>query len=316
MPSLLTSTGTGVIYFSVPATRIGTADIIGFGISGVVIFRNSINKQTYKVINDFGYDAGGWRVEKHVRLVADTTGNRQADVIGFGESGVLISLNNGNNTFQDPKMVIQDFAYNGGWRVEKHIRFVADIRNTGRADIVGFGEVGVIVSPNDGTGSFAPAKLAVTDFGYRAGGWRIEKHLRFLGDVHGTGLLDIIGFGENNVLIGKNNGNGTFQPGQAVLLNSMCYSTQAGGWRIETHPRFVADLTGNGRVDLIGFSNAGRGRRTQRVWNVPSTQARPRRLWVQFRMACRETSEVHRRSHRQQSWRYSWVRGRWCVCLN
>jgi len=167
---------------------------------------------------------------------------------------VLISFNNGDNTFQDPKMVIRDFSYNFGWRVEKHNRYMADIRNTGRADIVGFGDAGVIVSLNNGMGSFAPAKVAVADFGYKAGGWRIERHLRFLGDVYGTGLLDIIGFGENNVLIGKNNGNGTFEPGQAVV-NDMCYS--AGGWRIEHHPRFVYDLTGNGRVDLIGFGNEG-----------------------------------------------------------
>ena len=249
LPLLLTS-----INISVPTTRVGIADIIGFSVSGVVIFRNSVSKQTYKVINDFGHDAGEWRVEKHVRLVADTTGNRQADVIGFGDGGVLISLNNGDNTFQDPKMAIRDFSYNAGWRVEKHIRFMADIRNTGRADIVGFGDMGVIVSLNNGTGSFANAKLAVANFGYNAGGWRIEKHLRFLGDVYGTGLLDIIGFGESNVFIGKNNGNGTFEPPQAVL-NSMCCS--AGGWAIDHHPRFVYDLTGNGRVDLIGFANAG-----------------------------------------------------------
>ena len=252
---LLLSFVTNFHHISVPTTRIGIADIIGFGVSGVVILRNSINRQTFKVINNFGYDAGGWRVDKHVRLVADTTGNHQADVIGFGDNGVLISLNNGNNTFQDPKMAIRDFAYNaGGWRVEKHIRFMADIRNTGRADIVGFGDVGVIVSLNNGTGSFAPGKLAVADFGYEAGGWRIERPLRFLGDVYGTGLLDIIGFGESNVLIGKNNGNGTFEP-VPTAVNNMCYS--AGGWRIENHPRFVYDLTGNGRVDLIGFSDTG-----------------------------------------------------------
>jgi hypothetical protein len=252
---LLLAFVTNFHHISVPTNRVGIADIIGFGVSGVVIFRNSINIQTSQVVNGFGYDAGGWRVDKHVRLVADTTGDRQADIIGFGEGGVAISLNNGDNTFREPTTVILDFAYNAGdWRVEKHIRFVVDIRNTGRADIVGFGDAGVIVSLNDGTGSFAPAKLAVADFGYEAGGWRIEKHLRFLGDVYGTGLLDIIGFGEYNVLIGKNNGNGTFQPGQAVV-NDMCYS--AGGWRIEKHPRFVNDLTGNGRVDLIGFGDAG-----------------------------------------------------------
>jgi len=169
---------------------------------------------------------------------------------------VLISINNGDNAFQDLKMAIQDFAYNaGGWRVEKHVRFVADIRNNGRADIVGFGDAGVLVSLNDGTGTFAPTKLAVADFGYDAGGWRIEKHLRFLGDVYGTGRLDIIGFGSNNVLIGKNNSNGTFNRGQAVVKNDLTY--YGGGWRIEKHPRFVSDLTGKGRVDLIGFGDAG-----------------------------------------------------------
>jgi hypothetical protein len=187
-------------------------------------------------------------------FVADTTGNRLADVIMFGDGGVYVWFNNGNNTFQDPKMVTQSFAYTaGGWRTEKHIRFVADIRNTGRADIVGFGNPGVFVSLNNGRGSFAPAKLAVAGFGYKAGTWRIERHLRFLGDVYGTGMLDIIGFGENNVLIGRNNGDGSFELGQAVI-NDMCYSA---GWRIEKHLRFVSDLTGNGRVDLIGFGDKG-----------------------------------------------------------
>jgi hypothetical protein len=168
---------------------------------------------------------------------------------------VYIWFNNGNKTFQDPKMVIQNFAYTAGdWRVEKHIRLVTDIRNTGRADIVGFGDPGVFVSLNNGRGSFAPAKLAVADFGYKAGiTWRIERHLRFLGDVYGTGMLDIIGFSEHNVLIGRNNGDGSFEPGQAVI-NDMCYSA---GWRIEKHLRFVGDLTGNERVDLIGFGDKG-----------------------------------------------------------
>ena len=172
----------------------------------------------------------------------------------FGDNGVYIWFNNGNNTFHDPMKVISDFAYGvGGWRVDKHLRFVADIRNTGRADIVGFGNPGVFVSLNNGRGSFSPAKLAVADFGYKAGKWRTEKHLRFLGDVYGTGMLDIIGFGEHSVLIGKNKGDGSFEPSQAVI-NDMCYSA---GWRIEKHLRFASDLTGNGRVDLIGFGDNG-----------------------------------------------------------
>jgi hypothetical protein len=43
------------------------------------------------VITNFGYDAGGWRVEKHPRFLADTTGEGRADVVGFGDAGVYVS---------------------------------------------------------------------------------------------------------------------------------------------------------------------------------------------------------------------------------
>ena len=52
------------------------------------------------------------RLDKNFRL-ADTAGNHQTDVIGFGDDK-LISFNNGDNTFQDPTKAIWDFAYNVG----------------------------------------------------------------------------------------------------------------------------------------------------------------------------------------------------------
>ena len=39
-------------------------------------------------MTNFGYDAGGWRVPQHPRLLADTTGGGRQDVIGFGNAGV------------------------------------------------------------------------------------------------------------------------------------------------------------------------------------------------------------------------------------
>jgi hypothetical protein len=126
-----------------------------------------MNIQKREAIPRFGYDAG-WRVDKHIRLVADTTGNKCADLVGFGEMGVWISLNNGDNTFRAPKMVLPDFCYAAGWRVEKHLRFMADIRNTSRADIVGFSDEGVFVSLNNGDGTFSPASLAMNGFSYNS----------------------------------------------------------------------------------------------------------------------------------------------------
>ncbi|HEX8347114.1 MAG TPA: hypothetical protein VF657_20610, partial [Actinoplanes sp.] len=43
------------------------------------------------VVANFGYTAGGWRVEKHPRLLADTTGDGRADIVGFGEAGAYVS---------------------------------------------------------------------------------------------------------------------------------------------------------------------------------------------------------------------------------
>jgi hypothetical protein len=55
----------------------------------------------------------------------------------------------------------------------------------GHADIVGFGSAGVWVSLNNGNGTFQGPQMVVGNFGYDAGGWRVERHPRFLADLTG-----------------------------------------------------------------------------------------------------------------------------------
>jgi hypothetical protein len=43
-------------------------------------------------------------------------------------------------------------------------------------------------------------------------------------------------------------------PPQMVVAN---FAYTAGGWRVERHPRFLADLTGDGRAEVVGFGDAG-----------------------------------------------------------
>jgi hypothetical protein len=210
-------------------------------------------------VGNFGYNAGagGWRVDQHPRFVADITGDGRGDIVGFGADGVWTAPSNGDGTFGPLQMGVGNFGYNagaGGWRVDQHPRFVADITGDGRGDIVGFGADGGWTALSNGDGTFGPLRLAVDDFAYNAGGWRIGRHPRFLADITGDGRADIVGFGGAGVYVALSNGDGSFQPIQRVIDN---FAYDAGGWRVDMHPRLLADITGDGRADIVGFGGPG-----------------------------------------------------------
>ncbi len=244
--------------FLADITGNGTADIVGFGDTGVwtALSNGDGTFQPARVVlADFGLHAGGWRLDKHPRFLADITGQNGADIVGFGDAGVYVALSNGDGTFQTSQLVLEDFGIEaGGWRVEKHPRFLADVTGDGKADIVGFGDAGVYVALSNGDGTFRAAQLVVEDFGYEAGGWRVEKHPRFLADVTGQNGADVVGFGDAGVYVALSNGNGTFKAPQFVVPD---FGYEAGGWRVEKHPRFVVDVTGQNGADIVGFGDAG-----------------------------------------------------------
>jgi hypothetical protein len=44
----------------------------------------------------------------------------RADITGFGDDGVWISLGNGDGSFQPATFVLQELGFNQGWRVDSH----------------------------------------------------------------------------------------------------------------------------------------------------------------------------------------------------
>jgi hypothetical protein len=243
----------------------GRADIVGFGDAGVWTALSKPDgtfEDPKLVLEDFAIGAGGWRVDRHPRLLADLRGNGRMDIVGFGDAGVYVALSNGDGTFAfSPQPVLFDFGFlAGGWLVEKHPRFLADITGNGFADIVGFGDAGVHVALGRGDGTFEDTQLVLDDFGYDAGGWRVKKHPRFLADVTGDGRADIVGFGDAGVYVARSqgvdaDGNLSFAYQPVPVIEDLGYD--AGGWRVEKHPRFLADITGDGRADIVGFGNPG-----------------------------------------------------------
>src|SRR5690348_14554793 len=140
-----------------------------------------------------GPDSARWRADRDPRLLADITGDHRPDIVGFGETGVWTARGNGDGTFKPPRVVLADFGQEaGGWRVDAHPRFLADLRGIGRSDIVGFGDAGVYTALSNGDGTFGPVRFVLDDFGLEAGGWQVDKHPRFVVDVTGDGRADIV----------------------------------------------------------------------------------------------------------------------------
>ncbi|ACY18654.1 FG-GAP-like repeat-containing protein [Haliangium ochraceum] len=204
-------------------------------------------------LDQFGYNTGsGWRVEKHVRTMADVNGDGLDDVVGFGDSGVWVSLSLGDAQLSSHVRWIADYAYNQGWRNEKHVRTMADVDGDDMADVVAFGDSGVYVSLSTGSG-FGPKTKWSQDYGYNTGsGWRIEKHVRELVDIDLDGRADVVGFGDSGVWVSRSTGTGFTAP--QLWVTSYGYNQ---GWRIEKHVRYVADVTGDGEPDVVGFGDDG-----------------------------------------------------------
>ena len=240
----------------------GLADVVGFGTAGVWVSLSTGTgfEAPVRKIDNFGYSssAGGWRVEDHPRMMSDVNGDGLADVVGFGQAGVWVSLSTGTG-FQASSLWVDSFGYSdsaGGWRVDKHPRMMSDVNGDGLPDVVGFANAGVHVSLSTGS-RFQAHRLWVDSFGYSdsAGGWWVDKHPRMMSDVNGDGYADVVGFANAGVHVSLSTGS-RFQA-HRLWIDSFGYSSSAGGWRVVEHPRMMSDVNGDGLPDIVGFGNAG-----------------------------------------------------------
>ena len=229
-------------------------DVVGFGNDGTwVATSNGTNFTPVLVLGDFGFHAGGWRANLHVRTAGDVNGDHMDDIVGFGNAGVYRALATGNGGLGSADFVVADFGYDQGWRNDKHVRLLADVNGDTRKDIVGFGTHGVWVSLSMSTaGDFSTPFFAVGDFGTLQG-WNNEEHVRTTADINGDTKQDIVAFGDHGVWVAMANGTGFDSP-QLVLTE---FAILAGGWRVDRHPRFMVDVNKDTKDDIVGFGYEG-----------------------------------------------------------
>ncbi|MFB2924186.1 CHAP domain-containing protein [Aerosakkonema funiforme] len=91
-------------------------------------------------------------------------------------------------------------------------------------------------------------------FTKNVGGWTDNNNYpRLAGDVNGDGRADIVGFGSSNVFVSFGNSNGTFG---TPISSSPGFTKNVGGWTDNNnYPRLLADVNGDKKADIIGFSS-------------------------------------------------------------
>jgi hypothetical protein len=148
---------------------------------------------------------GGWTDNNNYpRLTGDVNGDGRADIVGFGETNVFVSLGNTNGTFGAPIASSPSFTKSvGGWTDNNNYpRVVGDVNGDGTADIVGFGETEVYVSLSNGNGTFGTPTAYSAPLTKNVGGWTDNNNYpRVVGDVNNDGKADLIGFGESDVFV-------------------------------------------------------------------------------------------------------------------
>ncbi|EJO9866296.1 TPA: RHS repeat-associated core domain-containing protein [Vibrio vulnificus] len=233
----------------------GIPDFVGFAKDGVYVAFGEVGG-TYsapqKLVRGYVEETGGWNVASHPRMLSDVNGDGKADIVGFANAGIYVSLSEGK-TFKQGTLWSNAYGASGGWTVQAHERMLADVNGDGFNDVVGFAHQGVYVSLSDGK-TFSEPKLWISQFGNNQG-WSNTYHIRTVADINGDGMADVVGFSHQGVNIALSTGNSFVDQGKDSLwLEGFGYSQ---GWTKEHHIRQVKDVNGDGLADIIGFSHSG-----------------------------------------------------------
>ncbi|RTL56533.1 MAG: hypothetical protein EKK46_04160, partial [Rhodocyclaceae bacterium] len=235
----------------------GLADAVGFGYDGVYVALSTGNGfgGGARWTSDFG-NSSNVSVDAFVRTLADVNGDGLLDVVGFKSDGVYVALNAGSG-FGASQKWSSEFGTASAIAYPTYSvnpRMMQDINGDGLPDVVGFANGGVYVGLNTGSG-FSPAVLWLADFGVNAGYTNMDSAPRAMADVNGDGLPDLVGFKSDGTYVALNTGTG-FQATSKWLVDfgastPIAYSTQSG------YPRQLADVNGDGKADIVGFSAGG-----------------------------------------------------------
>ncbi|UUR08105.1 FG-GAP-like repeat-containing protein [Sphingomonas glaciei] len=253
--STLTFTGGSLTFGSAITSPLVLNAAVGGGVA-LTVFTSQFAPASGVLVSNFAVGAGGWSSQDlYPRHIADVNGDGFNDIVGFGQSGVVVAFGSANGTFAAPRLATASFGQSTGWTSDNQFhRELADVNGDGRADIVGFSTTGTVVSFGRADGTFTDPIAATANFGTNQGWTTQDRNARTTGDVNGDGKADIIGFGTAGTLVALGNGDGTFQVAKVAVAN---FGVQQGWTSDNLFHRTVADVNGDGDDDVLGFGTGG-----------------------------------------------------------
>jgi hypothetical protein len=229
-----------------------------------------------EVYTNFGL-AQGWTQTYGVDVAFLSNTDAYASIVGFGVSGLWVGQQAFNPTVAPSASYIaagsQTLGGASGWDSTLDIQTfrdyrgnVIDLNNDGITDFVGMGPSGLEYAYGQFTAGATAGSQVYSlgaiqkgstgtniDFG-RDQEWDTSTSDRILADISGDGRLDVVAFGDAGVWVSLGqqpsaDGSGAFG---AAYLAMADFGTQQ-GWSAAVNTRVLADLYGDGKIDIIAF---------------------------------------------------------------
>ncbi len=161
----------------------------------------------------------------------------------------------------------------GSYKLSQHLRLLADMNGAGKSDVVGFHNQCVWSTAKSAVDPYADhSSLRCAQFCYNGDGYSINTgagipwgnkiHARFVQDVSGDGMADIVGFGSDGVYVSPRKKDNHYDGNSSAITQK--WSNEYGvscpsdsrncNWTHQTlAPKHLSDFDGDGLLDAIGI---------------------------------------------------------------